>query len=114
MENVHSDTSLLYPKLYLNEIILHQVISSKRLQKITDLTAVEHSEWFVRELQIELHYLKPSEIQLNSKLSKIMQSPIHAESTILRNPATLSFRCFRGAVNPVERSTGQESGVRPT
>ena len=67
MVNIPPETSLLYPKLYLNEIILHHVISSKRLQKITDLTAVEHSEWFVRDLQIELHYLKPSEIQLNSK-----------------------------------------------
>ena len=41
MEDVHYDTSLLYPTPCLNELILCQVSSSKRLQKITELTAVE-------------------------------------------------------------------------
>ena len=72
MENVLPDTSFYIPNSAWVQLILHQISLLKPLQKITDLTGVKHSDWVDRELQIQLHYLKRSQIQLHSKFSKIM------------------------------------------
>ena len=66
MENVHPDISLLYPKLCMN--VAHSA-SGKLIKAITENHRFDWSDTVTEliELQIKLHYLNHSEIQLNSK-----------------------------------------------